>query len=110
MAEKMSINISDSEISGGIFNHSVLGNNNNIVLKTSSNDKDNFCSYLDYIILNSESPEERKCASDAKILYQKGEKDKLKRLIIDNIATFAAGTFSTLAGGALLEIIKGILA
>lgn len=109
MPEKISVNISNSEISGGVLNDTVIGENNCVTRVTSNSDTDKFCDYLSYIILNSDSLEERQCASGAKIRYKRGEKDELKKFIIDNLATFASGTFATLAGGALQEIIKGIL-
>lgn len=110
MSEKMSVNISNSEISGGVLNGAVIGENNRVIHVAHNNDTDKFCDYLSYIILNSDSLEERQCASGAKIRYKRGEKSELKKFIIDNLATFSSGTFATLAGGALLEIIKGILA
>ena len=65
--------------------------------------------YLNELLKTSDSSIEKECAEQAKILYLNNDKKTLKDFIIENITTFTTGTFSTIAGGLLLNVIQNIL-
>lgn len=97
---------------GGISSFS--GDNNQYVNGNETNytyigNYENFTKYLDEVTINSDDAKERECAVKAKALYNNNRRKELKKLIIENISTFTAGTFATTAGGLLLNIIQDIL-
>lgn len=99
-------------ISGGVNSYS--GNNNRYISGNETNyayigNYENFTKYLDEVTINSNNAKERECAIKAKTLYNNNKRKELKKLIIENIGTFTAGTFATTAGGLLLNIIQDIL-
>lgn len=115
----------NSTINGDIFSNAKIGDqfinsfnkgNNNeyvggdkIVNSYSNLDYNHFTNYLEEIIKNSDNIKERKCAEKAKNLYNTNKHKELKSFIIQNITTFSTGTFATVAGGLLLNIIQNIL-
>lgn len=129
--KKLNIKFDGNNIDGSIFENAVIGDNNskdntytnsfnrgnnneyvggnkNI---TAWNDEDfkNLSDYLESVMIISESLKERECASKAKKLVTSSNHQDLKSFIIDNISTFTTGTFATVAGGMLLNIIQQIL-
>lgn len=64
---------------------------------------------LEKVLVESENKDERVLASEAKKLCNNNDKGKLKALIKENQGTFLSDTFSTLVGGGLLEILKGLI-
>lgn len=68
-----------------------------------------FSELLDRILVESDNKTERKYAVMAKHYADGKEKNKLKQLIKSNLVTFTSGTFATLAGGVLLEMVKMLL-
>lgn len=64
---------------------------------------------LEMVLTVSDVRTERELAVKAKHFADRKEKGKLKKLIAENLSSFASGTFATLAGGTLLEIIKALL-
>ena len=115
----------DSTINGDVFTNAKIGdqfinsfnngNNNeyvdgdNITNSFNNIDYNYFTNYLEEIIKNSDDIKERKCAEKAKNLYNEHKHKELKSFIIQNITTFSTGTFATVAGGLLLNIIQNIL-
>lgn len=72
-------------------------------------DFDEFYKFLESVLIESDSKHERECAAKAKELAKNHDKIKLKQLISENKSAFTSGTFATLAGGILLEMIKKVL-
>lgn len=68
-----------------------------------------FSKLLNEMLVESDNKDERKCAVIAKQYADGKEKNMLKQLIESNIGTFTSGTFATLAGGALLEMVKKLM-
>lgn len=68
-----------------------------------------FSELLDTVLTESDVRLERELAVKAKHFADRKEKGKLKELIKTNWSSFVSGTFATLAGGALLEMIKALL-
>ncbi len=64
---------------------------------------------LENVLTGSDVRHERELAADAKRFADKKEKENLKKFILENLSSFTSGTFATLAGGALLEMIKALL-
>lgn len=91
----------------GNNNEYVVGNKNITVLNDGT--FNHLPDYLEIVMINSDSLEERKCASEAKKLFISNNYQDLKSFIIDNISTFTTGTFATVAGGMLLNIIQKLL-
>lgn len=129
--EKLNINFDGNKINGSVFEGAVIGDNNskdntytnsfnkgnnneyvggnkNITVLNDENFK-NLPDYLENVMINSESLKERECASKAKKLVISNNHQGLKTFIIDNISTFTTGTFATVAGGMLLNIVQQIL-
>lgn len=62
-----------------------------------------------YTVANiSNNNQEKQYAIHAANLCDK-DKHSLKSYIIDNISSFVSGTFATVAGGMLLEMIQGLI-
>lgn len=68
-----------------------------------------FSELLDTVLTESDVRLERELAVKAKHFADRKEKGKLRELIAANLSSFVSGTFATLAGGALLEMIKALL-
>ena len=68
-----------------------------------------FSELLDTVLTESDVRHERELAVKAKHFADRKEKGKLRELIASNLSSFVSGTFATLAGGALLEMIKALL-
>lgn len=68
-----------------------------------------FSELLDTVLTESDVRLERELAVKAKHFADRKEKGKLRELIAANLSSFVSGTFATLAGGALLEMIKILL-
>lgn len=68
-----------------------------------------FSELLDMVLTESDVRLERELAVKAKHFADRKEKGKLRELIAANLSSFVSGTFATLAGGALLEMIKALL-
>lgn len=64
---------------------------------------------LEMVLTESNVRTERELAVKAKHFADRKEKGKLKELIKANWSSFVSGTFATLAGGALLEMLKILL-
>lgn len=95
------------EFNDNIFTGSVMEKTK--IIDNSVNTKDDsFIIGLNEVIKHTSSETERRCATKAKELYT-SDKKALKNFIIDNLSTFTTGTFATVLGGLLLEIIKNIL-
>lgn len=107
---KYHIEFNSSEINGNVFDKAIIGDNNCSI----SNSKvytipKIFPDYLDEVINNSRNKKEYYCATKAKQLYTSKNQEGLRIFIQDNITTFLNGTFATVAGGLLLEIIQRIV-
>lgn len=106
-----------NDIRGGVLNHAVFGNDNKVIEGDGNtlenkiyNDCGNdFITYLDEVIVYSDSKHERECALNAKKLYESNKRSELKKYLMKNISTFTSGTFATVAGGLLIELIKMII-
>ncbi|MCM1525026.1 MAG: hypothetical protein NC120_11265 [Ruminococcus sp.] len=100
----MSVNINsrNSVINSGEINGPV------IIGSDSSNeiDYEKFSKLLNDVIINSNDRTERTYALEAKEYADEEEHNKLRQLISNNFAAFTSGTFATLAGGVLLEMVK----
>lgn len=108
----MEFNLKNCSISGGVLNNSVLGDNNHYVKGNefnSSNIESTLLDCLDKVAINSDSRKERKYAIKARKIYNQNGMTSLKKFIIDNLNSFTTGTFATVAGGLLYDIIQGFL-
>lgn len=103
----------NSVINGDVFKGAKIGDEfisgDKIANSFNNRNYNHFTDYLEEIIINSNNKKERECASKAKNLYTSNKHKDLKTFIIENITTFSTGTFATVAGGLLLNIIQKIL-
>lgn len=101
------ITITNSAVVSG--NSGDININSNNTNSSDSTDYKKFSELLNKVVIESNIQAERICAAKAKELSDNRDKDKLKQFINTNLSTFTTGIFESFAGGALLEIIKGIL-
>lgn len=86
------------------------GNNNgNIDFRKNDFNFKELSEMFEKVIKWSDVKLECELAADAKHFADKKEKENLKKFIVENLSSFTSGTFATLAGGALLEMIKALL-
>lgn len=102
----MENNYKDCMIISGKVNKAVIVNKNTY---SESVNLDELSELLDKLIVESNSETERKYAITAKNYANKQNRTELVNLIKANFSTFTSGTFATLAGGFLLEMIKKLM-
>ena len=101
---------------GDNYNKCIINNGYAKVLSMNTNegnsesvDLKELSKLFEMVLTESDIRTERELAVKAKHFADRKEKGKLKELIAANLSSFASGTFATLAGGALLEMLKNLL-
>lgn len=98
------INFYDCSISdGGVLKNGRVGDN--IYQNTSTY----FTNVFNEVIMQSNDKQERELAQQAKDLCEANNRNALKQLFINNLASFSSGTFATVTGGLLLQAIKNFI-
>lgn len=91
------------------------GNAHDITLNINGNNSNSdfnfeeFSKLLDDMLKKCEDQNERLCALEAQRYADKKDESNLKQYLKDNFPTFSNGTFATLAGGLLLEMVKRLV-
>ncbi|MCH5193361.1 MAG: hypothetical protein J1F11_05315 [Oscillospiraceae bacterium] len=98
-----------SVINNGITGHIFIDSDNNIVGLNDDFDFDELSELLEAVSIESDIMQERKYAAEAKKYADKHDQKSLKKFISENKSAFTSGTFATVAGGVLLELIKNLV-
>ena len=77
--------------------------------KISAIDYDELKSLLNVVVSKSINEEEKQHAVHAVELCGKKDKNLLKSYIMENISSFVTGTFATVAGGLLQNMIQNLI-
>ncbi len=108
------VEIRDSVLNQGITGNIVVGENNivdsnGVTYSNNDFDFDELSKTLEKVLIESDIRQERKYAAEAKKYADKHDQKSLKKFISDNKIAFTSGTFATVAGGVLLELIKNLV-
>lgn len=100
-----------SEYNNCIINEGIANDIELIVNPTGSDNIDwkKLSELFEQVLIESDKRSERELARNAKLFADEKSKGKLKELIKSNLSTFVSGTFANLAGGLLLDMIKGFM-
>ena len=108
------VELKNSVVNYGIAGNITIGTNNIVGSKDVVNSNDSFdfeelSELLEAVSIESDSKQERKYAAEAKKYSDKHDKKSLKQFISERESAFTSGTFATVAGGVLLELIKKLV-
>ena len=113
------VEVNNSVLNKGITGDIIIGNGNNVDSKNVtvpnniySNDDFDFdkpSELLEKVSIDSKIRQEGKCAAKEKQYANKHDPKSFKKFISDNKIAFTSGTFATVAGGLLLNLINKVL-